>query len=148
MSQEATTNQPEDQSPESRLSELLTDSAHVTRDPKLPNIDDTVRVGDGEELVAVVVRVGIGLSADGSGTEIVKAKVGDGEIRNFFAAACEVIGRADGDRVAAVGGDDGDTLKGAMASDVVVEHNLEDINLIDDDELDRLTAPDDTLDSI
>ena len=149
MSQDAA-NQSQDRE---SLSDLLA-PAHVPRDPKLPNRDDTVRVsGDGDELVAVVVRVGIGLSDDGSGVEIVKAKVGEGDIRNFFAAACEVIGRADGDRGTASG--DGDTLEGAVAADVVVEPTEQSEPAIEefvfdlsDDELDRLTAPDDTLDSI
>lgn len=114
-----------------------------SRDPNFPNPDDTVRV-PGEELVGVVVNIGIGLNDDGSGTEIITAKFGEDQIKNIFASVCEVVTRADADRV--TGGEDGGTLKSAATSDTTITRGGETVatdvgDELTDSELERLTDP-------
>ena len=97
---------------------------------------DTIRTSDGQ--VAVVVKIGIGLGEDGSGTEIVRAVVdldGDQQAVNLFAAACEIIAH-----------NDGATMPAARASDTSIASNGDTMptvmdDLLSEDELERLTDP-------
>lgn len=98
---------------------------------------DTIRTSDGQ--VAVVVKVGIGLGEDGSGTEIIRAVVDLGDDQqavNLFAAACEVIAH-----------NDGATMPAARASDTSIASNGDTMptvmdDLLSEEELERLTDPD------
>lgn len=114
------------------------------RDSNLPNINDRVEVPD-DGFVGIVIKVGIGLNADGSGQEIIKAKADAGDIRNVFASACKVIQRAATDRVLAA--EDGGTLKSATTSDTTITRDGDTLanavseESLSDDELDRLTDP-------
>src|SRR5690242_2986027 len=124
---------------------------HARGDTKAPRMSAVKQPGDrvripAEDVVGVVVKVGIGLSSgDTSGQEIIEVKVGKDEIRRYFANACEVIARGESDKETAAG--DGGTLQPAAGSDITILPGGDTIetavdDLLNDAELERLTNPD------
>ena len=115
-------------------------------DRKRIALNDTIRTGDG--ITGVVVKVGIGLGDSGEGTEIIKVNVAvpgePDDVRNFFAAACEIV--AAGEEARASGHEDGGTLNAAVKSDTTITRGGDTMPTgstddLSDDELDDLTDP-------